>query len=566
MIRISHLPITLVLAFATTWCYALVSDSAPSSSDSSSASPSDSPSSAFFKDRKIDSGTPPDFPKQITSAKTEPDSSPMTASGVRMILPTFSIPQVAGLDRVPINSFAALRETPSGFSLEQESLTSGVPEGQESSASESDTDSGKGIVQALFNYRLTEAELSQTDFSEFDAVCFQDDKTETLDMPLDVPVMQSSAAYGQSGVNSVAQFNVGVDLYAAPDFKNGLLIYGKNVAMKIGGYVKADFIYDFDPIDSTDSFDTTKIPVDALPRTNSRFHARQSRLSFDTRWQGGDEVVKIYVEGDFFSSSDTFRLRQAYGESGRVLVGKSWTAFTDVAAAPATLDFEGSVSSVNRRQAQARYTFPICDDIVTGAVSMEDTKFIIALDPSLGTSRSPTPDFVGHVRLATDLIQLQAAALFREVGFQPTGKSTTTKPAGGMNFTGVLMLTGRTKAYSQVLFGKGIGSYRSLPDAAAVTGGEAALLPMFGWMFGLTHEWTDLLSSNFTYAANDIDNTTGQDADAVKQTTYMAINLLAQPKKRVTVGIEYLYGTRTNKDLQSASAHRLQCAVIFNLP
>ena len=27
--------------------------------------------------------------------------------------------------------------------------------------------------------------------------------------------------------------------------------------MKIGGYVKADFIYDFNPIDSTDFFDPT---------------------------------------------------------------------------------------------------------------------------------------------------------------------------------------------------------------------------------------------------------------------------------------------------------------------
>ena len=379
------------------------------------------------------------------------------------------------------------------------------------------------------------------------------------------PSLQSSASYQSSGVNSVAQFNVGVDLYGAPDFRDGLLIYGKNVAMKIGGYVKADFIYDFDPIDSTDSFDTTQIPVGAQPRTNSRFHARQSRLSFDTRWKGGNQIVKIYVEGDFFSASDTFRLRQAYGEYGRLLVGKTWTAFTDVAAAPATLDFEGSVSSVNRRQAQARYTFPICDDLLSGTVSLEDTRFILDIDQD-GTTRSPSPDFVGHLRLSTSLLQLQAAALYRKVGFQPTGKRILTRSAGGMNFTGVLMLTGTTKAYSQVIFGKGIGSYRSLPDAASTSPDSADLLPMDGWMLGLTHEWNNLLSSNFTYASNNLDNTSGQEPEAVKQTTYMAINLLAKPQERITLGIEYLYGTRTNRNLQSADAHRIQCAVIFDLP
>ena len=79
------------------------------------------------------------------------------------------------------------------------------------------------MVQALFDYRLTEADRNQTDFSVIDPVNFQVDDINNFNMPLDGPVLQSSAAYADSGVNAVAQFNVGVDLYAAPDFKNGLL-------------------------------------------------------------------------------------------------------------------------------------------------------------------------------------------------------------------------------------------------------------------------------------------------------------------------------------------------------
>lgn len=545
MIRTKHLTVALLLAFASPWCYA-------QQVDPPSRAVTEAVNHSFLDTSPLaDPTSSPNF----DAAETNHFGA--MGSRTRATESLLVLPETAGTGFLTTDTLPAKDNVPTG------SLNDRQPHPTGHATTVTNTDVEPDSLQAAFNRRLSEAEQREIDFSDIDPVNFQVDD---FNMPLDTPVMQSSAAYSDSGVNSVAQFNVGVDLYAAPNFKNGLLIYGKNVAMKIGGYVKADFIYDFDPIDSTDSFDTTKIPVDALPRTNSRFHARQSRLSFDTRWKGGGEVVKIYVEGDFFSTSDTFRLRQAYGESGRLLVGKSWTAFTDVAAAPATLDFEGSVSSVNRRQAQARYTFPICDDIVTGTLSLEDTRFIIDLDPSFGTSRSPSPDFVGHVRLATDLIQLQAAALYREVGFQPTDKSTITRSAGGMNFTGVFMLTGRTKAYSQVLFGKGIGSYRSLPDAAAVTGGQAVLLPMFGWMFGLTHEWTDLLSSNFTYASNEIENTSGQEPDAVKENTYMAINLLAKPQNRITVGIEYLYGTRTDKDLQSAGAHRVQCAVIFDLP
>ena len=382
-------------------------------------------------------------------------------------------------------------------------------------------------------------------------------------IPLDLTNMNPNL----STTNNQNEFDIGVDLYSAPDFRDGLIIFGQNVAMKIGGYVKADFIYDADPIDSTDSFDTTTIPVDAKPRTNSRFHARQTRLSFDTRWRANEDVVRIFVEGDFFSTGNAFRLRHAYGEYGWLLVGQTWTTFTDVSAAPATLDFEGSVSSVNRRQAQARYSFSLIGDELTGAVSVEDTRFIIELpDNVIGASRSPSPDFIARLRWTNNWAQFQAAGLYREVGFQPIQRDVITKPAGGFNFTGAVLVTPQTKVYSQLLFGKGIGSYRSLPDAAPSSATSADLLGLFGWMVGVTHEWNDVYSSNFTYAENSLETYPAQDQSDVKQTTYLAVNLLARPLDRVTVGIEYLYGTREDVDLRSASANRIQAAFIFDLP
>jgi hypothetical protein len=63
------------------------------------------------------------------------------------------------------------------------------------------------------------------------------------------------------------------------DFRNGLLVAKNRWAVKFGGYVKADLIHDFDPIDSRDFFEPATIPVGATDRTNTRFHARQTRLN-----------------------------------------------------------------------------------------------------------------------------------------------------------------------------------------------------------------------------------------------------------------------------------------------
>ena len=381
------------------------------------------------------------------------------------------------------------------------------------------------------------------------------------------PAAEDAGSFVGPFANNSRRYSVGLDLYAPPEFEGGLIVFGEDVAMKIGGYVKSDFIYDFDPIDSTDFFDTTAIPVGAPGRTNTRFHARQTRLSIDTRWADDERPIRIFVEGDFFGSGNSFRLRHAYGEIGSLLVGQTWTTFTDVAAAPATLDFEGSVSNVNRRQAQIRWTQNVLVEDLTLALAAENPQSNIVPPTDItGDSVNPSPDFVARLRFSKDWGQFQVASLYRLGGFQPTGERVITNSAWGLNFTGTILLKDTSKFYYQVVFGEGIGSYRGLPDAAPETATTDQLLGLTGWMVGFRQDWTDRLNSNFTYAENALGNTRLQQPDDVHRTTYLAANLIWEPVDRVNVGIEYLHGLRENIDRNVGVAHRLQVAFIFKLP
>ena len=127
----------------------------------------------------------------------------------------------------------------------------------------------------------------------------------------------------------------------------------------------------------------------------------------------------------------------------------------------------------------------------------------------------------------------------------------------GINTSGVVLLTDTCKAYSQVVFGEGIGSYRDLPDAAPALDGDARSLGLLGWLVGFTRDWTETWRSTFTYAENALDNALGQRLDEVSKTTYFAANLLAQPLDRVMVGIEFLHGLRQNNDGNSGEANRV---------
>ena len=137
--------------------------------------------------------------------------------------------------------------------------------------------------------------------------------------------------------------------------------------------------------------------------------------------------------------------------------------------------------------------------------------------------------------------------------------------AWGLNFTGSVLATERDEVYYQIVFGDGIGSYRDLPDATpSVRGGN--ILGTFGWMVGWTRNWTEQLSSNFTYSEGRIDNVPEQGPDSLHFASYLAVNLIWNPIQRMFMGIEYLYGTRENENGAGGKANRLQASFGFYLP
>lgn len=383
------------------------------------------------------------------------------------------------------------------------------------------------------------------------------------------PVESSSF---QTQLQSTQQIGgAGTNFYQTNDsFSQGLVIEGKNAAMKIGGYVKLDLIYDFNPIDNTDSFDVNSIPIGAPPRTNSRMHVRQSRLNFDTRFKTDYGIARTFVEGDFFSDGNRFRLRHAYGELNQFLGGQTWTTFANLDAAPATLDFEGSVSAITARRPQVRWTIPICGDELNLALALEDSKTVVELPPggtTTGETRAVTPDFVARLRRTTSGGNFQVAMIARELGFQPSGESVLTDSAWGLNFSQVAELSPDNKFYWQINYGDGIASLLGdLPDITPTGPDSADLLGYFGWMVGATHNWNKKLSSNLTFAESHFRNTSGQPSTDINNLTYLAANLIWSPTDGIDVGIEYLYGKRENISGDSGLANRIQFAIFYYLP
>lgn len=352
------------------------------------------------------------------------------------------------------------------------------------------------------------------------------------------------------------------------NYLNGLTLRNGRWGVKLGGFVKADLIHDFNAIDSTDTFDPLSIPIGAPQRTNSRFHTRQTRLNMDARWiaDSGDPL-RILVESDFFGEGDSLRLRHAYGEYNGLIIGQTWSTLTHRAALPNTLDLVGDVASVGRRQSQVRWTKHWMERRWAFSAALEDSQTRVDDELlSLGRPRNITPDAITRLRFTTDDVQLQIAGVARRLGFQPTAAEVLAFTGGGLNATGFVDITKVNRIYGGVLWGKGIGNYRELPDLALTSPMAGAALESLSWYSGLTHDWSERWTSNFTFSQGDVNNTPLQPATSIATLQYMAVNLIWQPTPHTFAGTEYLWGLRRNRDNLDSDANRLMVSFGFLLP
>ena len=173
--------------------------------------------------------------------------------------------------------------------------------------------------------------------------------------------------------------------------------------LKVDGYAKLDTIIDARPSGNPDVFNVGSIPIN-LPGpqrvANTNIHGRQTRVQLDFRSPTdlGAEF-RAFAEIDFFGSSGPVdpRMRHFFGQVKNLLLGQTWTTFTDVDAFPDELDLGGPAGITLLRQAQIRYTHPVAKG-QSLALGIEQAAVQAPQITSAGSAYTPAPDFVLRYR------------------------------------------------------------------------------------------------------------------------------------------------------------------------
>jgi DcaP outer membrane protein len=336
------------------------------------------------------------------------------------------------------------------------------------------------------------------------------------------------------------------------------------VKFKIGGYVKFDLIHDFDPINSPDFFDVSKIPTDGSKGESTHMHAKETRIFVDFRSPSKVGELRGYIEGDFYGSGGAFRLRHGYVEIvGKWLAGQTWTNFMDESMIPPTLDFEKPAAYAFARHGLFRYKHSFAKDTYL-ALAVEEPSASAQAPTQPGKLESPLPDFTARYRMTKHWGHVQLSGFAGQLRFQPTTGAADDVWLYGVNLSGQFVLLKKDKLSFQVLCGPGVARYRGGISAGLDENGKLEALVGTGYTVSYLHYWSAAFSSIIVFNYGEEDNTPGQPTSDISRINYIAGNLLWHFAENAFAGIEYLRGTREDIDKLDGTANRLQFSVRYS--
>jgi hypothetical protein len=376
-------------------------------------------------------------------------------------------------------------------------------------------------------------------------------------------------------------------------------------SFEIYGFAQVDWIQDTKRVDPAwmDAFRPSKI---ATPEgqfgTNgqSDISVKQTRFGVKGTLPTGESTppVNFKFEFDMFgvgvdAGQTTIRLRHAYGEWGQLLGGQTHSLFMDIDVFPNVIDYWGPPGMVFLRDPQIRWTaYRTANDSLAFAIERPsndiDTgnlRLVQGFENATVNPDQTIPDFTAQFRHDDNWGHVQVAGILRRVGFEiqvPNPDTGQLEPfqkghqtGWGINLATALKTIGKDQALLQVVHGAGIASYMNDggmdlaptsmaegPPTAQQIASEA--VPLTGALAYYDHYWTPAWSTSIGYSFTQVANTNLQDTTAFHKGQYASTNLLWYPADKVMIGVEIMWGKRTNNDGTTGDDVRFQFSAKYN--
>ena len=381
---------------------------------------------------------------------------------------------------------------------------------------------------------------------------------------------------------------VPANVVTAGTLPGSIKLPGTETSLKVYGYAQLDATHDFKGRNSDINNNDWASALFVQPFNNAstgRSHkgqtyatARTSRIGFETATQTSSGVLLTKVEGDFnapnqfqgelATNSNTFRLRHAYGQLGNLLVGQTWSNFSDLGSFPDTVDFNPPGTTALLRQPQIRYTIPLASSKL--ALSVENSQSLSFPTAPRVNDFDRSPDFVANWTMSGDRGHLSLRAVSLEYR-----NDNHAKRGYGLGLGGSLKF-GNDTLVAGIQGGEGIGRYmlNSLVQGATDVGNSINLWKAYGWHVGYTHTWnakfrSNLIASQTMFDKDEVANVAQRGLGSAdlfpnRRIEQVFVNTFWAFEKNAELGLEYAWGKRTTFNNEVGTQNRINASVRYS--
>jgi hypothetical protein len=315
-----------------------------------------------------------------------------------------------------------------------------------------------------------------------------------------------------------------------------------------------------------------QIPVGALDQHfDLDYHVKETRFNFDVKTRILGTEIHGFIEMDFLMSkagdekvSNSFnpRLRHAYVEWDRLLVGQTWSTFM-IVVVPNEIDFAGALDGlVFIRQPQVRYKAG------NWWFALENPETTIAEYQESGTVVTDSeilPDMVARRNFSGDWGSWSVAAMGRTL--HKRDSLTNSSFSFGITTGGKILTGERDDVRIMATYGQVLGRYLAagfVPGAIRMEDHTLSPVSTLNGYVAFNHFWVQKLSSSFSVAALYAFHDEAISGSGINQSSYsVSGNLKWDPVPKLRLGAEYMYGYRGLLDGTEGAFHRIQFAAKY---
>lgn len=351
-----------------------------------------------------------------------------------------------------------------------------------------------------------------------------------------------------------------------------ILSANKLLQLRILGSVRANFHYSDEDLENKQTLNPYEVPTDVSFNTPIYYAGfSQTRLGFEvTRRTRSRGDIFVRLEGDFNSSSGGFRVRHAYGEIGRFLVGMTWSLTNSVGYLPPIVSSDGPAGAIGIRTPQIRYSHRFTDKAgYSFAVEYSEPQIQIP-DSSDAVAIQVIPDLTGRLTYNTDRLSLRFSGAFTTISGRVFDNTIEYAPGYLVSLAGILSSVQGGNLYFSISAGRAtshfIDTFNGKEQDMVFDRFQSIFVPMEFWAgyVAYSHDLPNNFSASVSLGFSDINNRDFQRDREFNKSYNALVNVFWDPVEGARLGMEYAHGKRVDYGGESGYANRISLLMYYD--